>query len=565
MDLIKIHDLPQGAAIADGNELPVSTGPNPGDVKRFSMAILKAWIIGFVTPLFAGITQGPAGPAGAPGAQGIQGQKGDKGDQGDKGVQGIKGDNGPVGPIGIQGPKGDKGDKGDQGAQGVQGLKGPQGPQGNPGVDGAIIVAGAQVLHGAVDPTTEGVDDDFYINTTTNVIWGPKSAGVWPVAGVSIIGPQGPQGLQGPQGDTGTQGPQGIQGTKGDKGDTGTTGDPGAAGPKGDKGDQGSSGPTGAAGPKGDKGDQGDPGPAGAAGAIGPAGQGLPIGGTAGQVLSKTDNGDYNTQWVNPPAGVVKASSAEINAGTDDAKFSTAAGLAGSKYLDQSGSKIYVVADGTDTYTGNVEPAITAYRTGAKYLIKFTNANTGAATLNLNGLGAIPIVKNVSRALAANDISAGAAISLMYDGNLPAFQIIGTYPQTIPPVSSGERIVTVKPDGVHTDYTFQDQIPSASGITGADWSTGTATVSGLPGQFTYDSNYRYDCIAADTWKRSPFLGGTVVDEFLADISDSGGDKTSTQLNTAYPSAVIGQKVWGDNNLYIKKTPTVWRKIAAPLA
>lgn len=136
MDLIKIHELPEGATIEDGHEVPVSTGSNSGDVKRFSMAILKAWIIGFVTPLFAGITQGPAGPSGAPGSQGIQGQKGDKGDQGDRGDQGLKGDIGPAGAIGIQGAKGDKGDKGDQGAQGTQGIKGDKGDQGDQGFPG---------------------------------------------------------------------------------------------------------------------------------------------------------------------------------------------------------------------------------------------------------------------------------------------------------------------------------------------------------------------------------------------------------------------------------------------
>lgn len=38
-------------------------------------------------------------------------------------------------------------------------------------------------------------------------------------------------------------------------------------------------------------------GPAGADGAPGPAGPGVPIGGTAGQVLAKIDGTDYNTQW----------------------------------------------------------------------------------------------------------------------------------------------------------------------------------------------------------------------------------------------------------------------------
>ena len=41
----------------------------------------------------------------------------------------------------------------------------------------------------------------------------------------------------------------------------------------------------------------------GATGSAGPAGQGVPTGGTAGQVLSKIDGTDYNTEWVTPSGG----------------------------------------------------------------------------------------------------------------------------------------------------------------------------------------------------------------------------------------------------------------------
>ena len=38
-------------------------------------------------------------------------------------------------------------------------------------------------------------------------------------------------------------------------------------------------------------------------GAAGPAGQGVPIGGTANQVLAKIDATSYNTQWVTGGGG----------------------------------------------------------------------------------------------------------------------------------------------------------------------------------------------------------------------------------------------------------------------
>jgi hypothetical protein len=55
---------------------------------------------------------------------------------------------------------------------------------------------GTQLLNGAVDPTTEGVNGDFYINTATSTIFGPKAAGTWP-SGVSIIGAPGANGADG--------------------------------------------------------------------------------------------------------------------------------------------------------------------------------------------------------------------------------------------------------------------------------------------------------------------------------------------------------------------------------
>lgn len=45
----------------------------------------------------------------------------------------------------------------------------------------------------------------------------------------------------------------------------------------------------------------------GSVGPQGPAGPGVPIGGTAGQVLAKIDSVNYNTQWVTPTSPIVAA------------------------------------------------------------------------------------------------------------------------------------------------------------------------------------------------------------------------------------------------------------------
>lgn len=72
---------------------------------------------------------------------------------------------------------------------------------------------------------------------------------------------------------------------------------------------------------------------------------------------------------------------------------------------------------GTDTYTATFsEDILLVYFNMMRLRVKFTNANTGASTINLNGLGAKDIKKNVSTALSAGDIVAGGIYDLTYDG-----------------------------------------------------------------------------------------------------------------------------------------------------
>ena len=75
-----------------------------------------------------------------------------------------------------------------------------------PGATGATGAAGADgntILNGTAAPTTEGVNGDFYIRTSTNYIYGPKAAGVWP-AGVPLGGGGGGGGAYVPTGTRGS-------------------------------------------------------------------------------------------------------------------------------------------------------------------------------------------------------------------------------------------------------------------------------------------------------------------------------------------------------------------------
>jgi len=133
-------------------------------------------------------TPGPQGPAGATGPQGPAGQTGATGPQGPIGLTG------PMGATGLQGPNGLTGPAGATGLQGPVGAIGPQGPAGQTGAAGAQGIAGTNgktILNGTAKPATSiGTIGDFYINTASDTLYGPKSSGGWG-AGISLVGPKG--------------------------------------------------------------------------------------------------------------------------------------------------------------------------------------------------------------------------------------------------------------------------------------------------------------------------------------------------------------------------------------
>lgn len=91
----------------------------------------------------------------------------------------------------------------------------------------------------------------------------------------------------------------------------------------------------------------------------------------------------------------------------------------------QDGGVVYAAVTGTDTYAATLAPAITAYVNGGVFIGKFANANTGAATLNLNAVGATAIRKHHDVALASGDIEANSIVVLVYNSTIPCFEIVG--------------------------------------------------------------------------------------------------------------------------------------------
>lgn len=84
------------------------------------------------------------------------------------------------------------------------------------------------------------------------------------------------------------------------------------------------------------------------------------------------------------------------------------------------GDMIYLIASGIDTYTAT-SASISAYVEGMSFAVKFTNANTTTATLNINGLGSVPLKIFKTDDIGVNidgfsDIKSGQILDMTYDG-----------------------------------------------------------------------------------------------------------------------------------------------------
>jgi hypothetical protein len=64
------------------------------------------------------------------------------------------------------------------------------------GVAGTSGADGNVILYASSGPTVDGVNGDFFLNTTTNTLYGPKAAGSWP-AGTPLTGDAGDTGVNG--------------------------------------------------------------------------------------------------------------------------------------------------------------------------------------------------------------------------------------------------------------------------------------------------------------------------------------------------------------------------------
>jgi hypothetical protein len=169
---------------------------------------------------------------------------------------------------------------------------------------------------------------------------------------------------------------------------------------------------------------------------------------------------------------------------------------------------------GTDTVLGTMSPTLTAYAAGQLFYFVAAGANTGAVTLNVDGLGAKAITRDGSTALAAGDINSGEIVVVIYDGT--RFQMINAANSFGNTTINGTLTVTG-----NTGLQANVSVTSALSVGGTFAVTGAATLGS-----TLAVTGKSDLPTVSTASANAAVA------VITDLSAAGASITSANVGTA---------------------------------
>jgi hypothetical protein len=202
--------------------------------------------------------------------------------------------------------------------------------------------------------------------------------------------------------------------------------------------------------------------------------------------------------------------------------------VAMTKRSAQSGEAVYCAPTGaTDDYTCSLTPAPSSYSAGMVVHLRANTGNTGAATLNVDGLGAKPIRRVDGAPLSDGSIVAGGHYLLLYDGT--SFQLGGSEP---PPAAFDARTLTLV-----DDFMANGSTSGNLHWTGATLSGAIGSAAQIPGEANHPGIQRVS------------TNGTAASSFAIYLRTTGGSPLPPLTGSGWEAQWIirlndlAQSVW----------------------
>lgn len=244
-------------------------------------------------------------------------------------------------------------------------------------------------------------------------------------------------------------------------------------------------------------------------------------------------------------------------------------------FIQKNGAKYAASTTAANTYTATLSPAPTAYTTGMVVFIKFTNANTGAATINLNSLGAKSITDRSGNILGVGDIADGMLAVLGYDGT--NFQLLNSSGGQSPFTDStailkgsvdATKLLRIECDGIATAttrvWTAPDQDLNLTPATQAEMETATAT-----DRFVPPGRVQNHPGVAKAWVTFNGQGTLAVTESynVSSVTDNGTGDYTVNFTTNFGSSGYALAGWctdtdGLGDAIVAGTPTTTKTTSA---
>ncbi len=192
----------------------------------------------------------------------------------------------------------------------------------------------------------------------------------------------------------------------------------------------------------------------------------------------------------------------------------------------QTGKVNYAVAAGTaNARAATLSPAPMSYIDGMSVILRIPATNTGAATLNLNGLGALPITLPDGTALTGGEIPSIAKFTI-YSG---AAVLTNAKPSTVSGVGGFQNVVS-SPNTPIALNNVAVAVPWATAANGSVYGTisGSVFTFTVPGMYAITARMQINVTGTPTGQFAAALGAVIKNNGTGGqitVCQFGDDKT----------------------------------------